>query len=205
MKAKWYLSAFILIAILFGFNKQNSLVPNQEIIVKFSSDDVTADAVSHTVASVKKALHHIGIDEVQVHELEDGVLKIAYYSTVNAAHVKSIFDDNSHLELGYIAFNKETDSKIPADQKQVQNYSLDVFEIQQQTGNALDFDGKCTLDLKNEYDRFSNPNVYILSTAIDIRETNSAVKVAYKVRRKIVVAIENMAYSIPEVRAGPLV
>lgn len=202
MRTKWYFSALIIVFTVLGICQQKNTVPNQEILVEFVNDEVTPEDILNTIATVKKTLHIVGIDNIKVEEQNNGTLKITYYSNVNVAIIKKILSKGGDSELEHIAYSEKGNSEIPSSEN-LNNYNLDVYEIQKSSGTGLDFDGKYVFEIKYEYDRFSNPNVYVPFGVIDTSAKDKVVKVAYRIRRNIAIAIDNTSHNIPEVRAGP--
>ncbi|NMH87854.1 hypothetical protein [Flavivirga algicola] len=201
MKAKWYFSTLVIALILLGVCQEQISVPNQEIVMEFIYDEVTSDEVQDAIAVVKKQLRTLGIDNVQVGEKEDGRLKITYYSDVHVASVKELLSKEKDLELDYASQNQDKgQNKIPSNENK-NSYNLDVYEIQKGTDGESDLNGIYVAELKHEYDRFTNPNLYIAK--IDSSEKDRIVGVVYKVQRHITIAIDDMSYNVPDVRAGP--
>ncbi len=204
MNVKWYTSTlFITLLTLLGVaNLQHNNVPNQEIVLQFAIDEVTSKEALNVIAIVKEQLQTIGVDNIQIQKQENGQLKITYYSDADVASVKEIFS-KEELELGYISYNeKKKNTKSPSDENSI-SYNLDIYEIQNGNDAELGLEGKSVLKLNHEYDRFSNPNVFISIGKIDDDESSSIVKVAYKLHKSIAIAIDNWSHTIPEVRAGP--
>lgn len=202
MKAKWYLSAFIIILTLLGISLQQFSVPNQEIVVQFANDEVATFETQNTIAIVKKQLQSIGVDNIQIHEVDNGKLKITYYSNVDVTSIKKIFSEKE-LEFGFTSiYHQEKSAKLPSNKKS-NTYKLDVFEIQKSNDTDWDFNGY-VLELNPENDRFFKPDVYFPAIRKDIREKKEIEKVAYIIYRNISIGIDNSSHNIPEVRAGPL-
>ncbi len=201
MKAKWYFSTLIIALTLLGVCQKQISVPNQEIVMEFVYDEVSSDEVKDAIAVVKKQLQTLGVDNIQVGEKEDGRLRITYYSDVNVASIKKIFSEEKKIELDYAPFSQDKeDTEFPTGENK-NGYSLDVYEIQKGTDGTSDLNGTYVAELKHEYDRFSNPNLYI--GKIDSSDRDKIVEVAYKVRRHITISIDDMSHSVPDVRAGP--
>lgn len=209
MKSKWYISTLIISLTLLGIVSQQQIsAPNQEIVLQFSEHEVTYDDAQNAIALVKKQLQTIGIVNVQVHEQEDGSLKIMYYSAADVASIKKIFSNETQLGFDHIACEQDDKStKFPfkSSNKKIASYNLDVFEIQKGSDLTLDLGGKFALELKADNDRFFNPNIYLSFEAIDVKGNSSGFKETYKLRRNIAIAIDNTSHIIPEVRAGPKV
>ena len=202
MKVKWHISALILLLTILGVvNQQQISVPNQEIVLQFSNAEVTTEETQTTIAIVKKQLQDLGADNIQVSEEEKGRLKITYYSDADIASIKETLSKEKKVDIDYSASNQNNKpTEFPFDN--VISYNLDVFEIQKANDVELGFDGYI-LEQKPESDRVLIPNVYFSFIEVDVREDNKIVKVAYKVSRNNAIAIENISYIIPEVRAGP--
>lgn len=203
MKTTWYFGALLILFISLGIYQNRISEPNQEIVLKFSDIDITSDEAQNAVVIVKEQLQDIGVNTIQVQELKDGQLKITYYSSVNIESVKKALSDGNHIDIEYASNNQyENIPKFPSDKK-TKNYKLDVFEIHK--GNDLDsgLNGKFVLNLKQDYDRFYNPNGYIFNNEVDARHNSEIVKKALKIFKNIAIAIDNTSCNIQEVRAGP--
>ncbi len=201
MNAKWYFSTLVIALTLLGVCQEQFSVPNQEIVMEFIYEEVSSDEVQDAIAVVKKQLQTLGIDNIQVGKKEDGRLKITYYSDVNVASIKRILSKEKNLELDYTPYNQdEKHTGFPSDENK-NGYNLDVYEIQKGTDGESGLNGTYVAELKHEYDRFSNPNLYI--GKIDSSDRDQVVKVAYKVRKHVVITIDDMSHHVPDVRAGP--
>ncbi len=203
MKAKWCFSTLIVILALFGVCQDQTAVPNQQIILQFADTEVTSDEFKSALAIVKRQLQTLGVTNIQVRKQDDGGLTISYYSTTDVAVIKRVLSNEEKVKFGYATNGQGDDqNKFPADKKS-NSYNLDVYEIQRGADASTGFGGKYVFELKQEYDRFSNPNLYTYLPKIDAGEKDKTVKVAYKINRNIAIAIDNTSHNIPEVRAGP--
>lgn len=200
MNVRRYISALIIILTLLGFSQLQMSVPNQEIVMQFTDDEVSSDDAQNAIAIVKDHLQTVGVDNIHVIAVGDGSLKITYYSDIDVADIKDILSKEDNLKLGYTSIDNES-SKLPSDEES-NSYNFDVYEIQKPSDTEWDFEGTLILELKPDGDRFSNPKVFTSVKEIKVKET--IVKVAYKVHYNIAIAIDNTSYKIPEVRAGPL-
>ncbi|MFD1163924.1 hypothetical protein [Hwangdonia seohaensis] len=203
MNSKWYFSALIVIITLFGaFSQQQTIVPNQEIVLQFTDASITPDESQKTIAIVKQQLQDLGVSNIQIKEEEGGKLKITYHSDADVASIKKTFSKEKNLILDAALNNENEDSsKLPFDENTV-SYKLDVYEIQNGHDAPWDLNGTSVVELKPESKRLSNPNLYAFINAFDVNESGE--KVAYKTHYNIAIAIDNTSHKIPEVRAGPL-
>ena len=194
MNRKWYFGALIIILTLFGASQENLTVPNQEIVLQFSSVSISSNEAQLTIANVKEQLETIGVLKVDIREEANGRLVISYFSDVTVANVK-----DSLLAVDY-ASNEDNQSDFPKEH----TYNLDVFEIIKSSDTGFGSTGKSIFEFKQDYDRFSNPNVFVSASDINEVENNVEVLVAYKQNKTIAIAINNIPHQIPECRAGPV-
>ncbi|WP_055446688.1 hypothetical protein [Lacinutrix mariniflava] len=194
MNRKWYFGALIIILTLFGASQENLTVPNQEIVLQFSSVSISSNEAQLTIANVKEQLETIGVSKVDIREEANGRLVISYFSDVTVANVK-----DSLLAVDY-ASNEDNQSDFPKEH----TYNLDVFEIIKSSDPGFGSTGKSIFEFKQDYDRFSNPNVFVSASDINEVENNVEVLVAYKQNKTIAIAINNIPHQIPECRAGPV-
>jgi len=202
MKTKWYFGTLIFILALLGVSHQEADVPNQEIIVQFTGDEVTPDATQNAIAIVRDQLQAIGVDNIQVHESEDGKLKITYYSDIDVAGIQKILSKEQGLALDYMSYDQDESSSSFPSEEDSNGYKLNVSEIQKGYDAESDFNGFLAESIPDN-ERLYYPYVHISGVEIDTRERNNAEKTAYLVHNAIAMAIDNSSHNIPEVRAGP--
>ncbi len=201
MKKKWYfgilLTAFALLVVM----QQQTVVPNQEIVLEFANVEVTSLEAQKAITIVKKQLQSIGVKNTKIsRELKNGKLTIAYYSDADVAFIKRVLSKEQHLGLDHIVYDQnQKDDQFPIDENP-NDYNLDVYEIQKSTD--VDFDGSFVLEIKQKQNR--NFSSYNFVSVIDINEVDRLIKIAQKVHTDIAIAIDNTSRTIPEVRAGPI-
>ncbi|AUC82278.1 hypothetical protein [Lacinutrix sp. Bg11-31] len=198
MKTKWYFGTLIVILALFGACQENLTVPNQEIVLQFSSTNISSSEVKLAITNVKEQLETIGVSKVDIREEANGRLVISYFSDSTVANVKDALS-TATLAI-YYASNEGNQSELPTKQ----TYNIDVFEITKSSDPGFGSSGKLLFELKQDYDRFSNPNVFVYATEATSVEKNVEVQVAYKQNKTIAIAINNIPHQIPECRAGPV-
>lgn len=198
MNTKWYFGALIIILTLFGASQENLKVPNQEIVLQFSSASVSSNDAQRAISKVKEQLETIGVSKVEVREEANGRLVISYFSDTTVANVKNALS-TATLAFDYTSNNYSL-LKLPKEEA----YNLDVFEITKSDDVGFGSTGKLILELKQDYDRFSNPNVFFYAPEVLATDKNIEVLVAYKQNRTLAFATNNILYKIPEGRAGPI-
>jgi hypothetical protein len=201
MKMKWYISTLIIALTAFGIYQNKISSPNQEILVQFGSDAVSIEQTQTAIANIKQQLQAFGVEVIQVKQSENGKLKIAYYSSNDVESIRKMLSEDHHLLLDYTNVEHHT-GKFPSDKKS-KTYNLDIYELHQSNDGSQGASGTSVLIVKQDYDRFFNPNVVLPCAIIDAGKTNRFVKEAYKVNNAIAIAIDRTSRTIPEVRAGP--
>ncbi|MFT5215444.1 MAG: hypothetical protein ACI83H_000553 [Glaciecola sp.] len=205
MNSRRDIGALIIVLTFLGVvYQQQYTLPNQEIILQFTDVKVTSADTQSTIAIVKKQLQNLGADNIQVVETKEGTLKITYYSASNVTNIKRNLSEENKLVIDCNLSNQDNEeSSFPKENSSI-SYNLDVYEIQ--NGSEADWNlvENNVLELKFDNERFFNPNFFMSAIDINDREKENIVKVAYKIRRNIALAIDNTSHNIPEVRAGPV-
>ncbi|GGX21250.1 hypothetical protein [Aquimarina muelleri] len=204
MKKKWYFGILIATLALLVVIQQQTVVPNQEIVLEFVDIEITSLEAQNAIAIVKKQLQSIGIKNTRVsEELKNGKLKITYYSDVDVEDIKKILSKERNVELDPIFYDNEDKDSFPLNENS-KDYNLDVYEIQKSTELSSDFIGKYVLEIKNEQGEYSSSNTCNFISDVDESYIDRLVKVAQIVHANIAIAIDNASHNIPEVRAGPI-
>ncbi len=204
MKKKWYFGILMTALAVLVVIQQQTVVPNQEIVLEFVNIEITSKEAQNAIANVKKQLQSIGVKNTIVSkELENGTLKIAYYSDEDVEFIKRTLSEAQNIALDHVFYDQtEEDSQFPLP-KNSKDYNLDVYKIQESTDIDSDYNGLYVLELKHEQDADSSTNLYSLITKTD-DNLDRLVKVAQKLNSTIVIAIDTISHTIPEVRAGPI-
>ncbi len=205
MKKKWYFGTLITALALLVVVQQQTVVPNQEIVLEFINIEVTSQEAQKAIAIVKKQLQSIGVNNARISkELKKGTLKISYYSDADVEFIKRILSTSQNVALDHVLYDQnESSSQFPVDENS-KDYNLDVYEIQKSTDFDSDFSGISILEIKQEQDGSYGTKTYSFVTQIDDNDISRLIKVAQKVNKNIAIAIDNTSHNIPEVRAGPI-
>ncbi|MEZ4792976.1 MAG: hypothetical protein R2783_05805 [Gelidibacter sp.] len=201
MKAKWYFSALVIVFAFLGICHNQISSPNQEILVQFNSNEVTAEQSQNAVATIKQQLQNFGVDSIHVLQGKNGELKISYHSSID---VKSIRKTLSKVVLGLdvSSIDQNKKHKKAPSKKHHRDYNLDVYELYK-TSDSNNSAGKYIVIAKQDYDRFLNSNSYPFPNQTNTNEVNGYKEPSNKFDGDIAVVINTTSYSIPEVRAGP--
>lgn len=204
MVARWCISVLIFSLTLFGVVSQQQIsVANQEIVLQFQDVDLTSKQTENTVASVKQQLQSLGAENIHVLALENGKLKITYYSDTEVSSVKETFSEENTVALHISTQTQNEDSSsFPFEDSNI-SYNLDVYEIQNGQDSGWDFDGAIGLENEPKSDRFLDPNYFPVQPN-GYQHDDMLIQVAFKIRKEITILISDPLHSIPEVRAGPI-
>jgi hypothetical protein len=204
MLARWCFSVLIFGLTLFGaVSQQQMLLPNQEIVLQFENVNLNSNQTKNAVAIVKQQLLSLGVENIRVLELENGTLKITYFSAADIASIKARFSQENEIALQLTSYCKNTESSNFPTEDSNASYNLDVFEIQKTQDSGWDVNGIISLELESKSNRFLEPNQPIAG-GIAYRHEDNLTKVAHKICREVTFIRSNTLHAIPEVRAGPL-
>jgi len=206
VKKEWYFRTLITVLALLLVMQQQTVVPNQEIVVAFDHSEVTSQEVQNAISIVKKQLESIGVKNTKIsEELHNGTLKIAYYSDADVESIKKIFSSNKSVVLDHVFYDQQNKrgNKFPLD-SDVTDFRLDVYEIQKASDIDTDFNGIYVLEIKQKQDRSYESDVSNFAIETYPNHLDKLLKVTQKVHRYIAISIDHISYKIPEVRAGPL-
>ena len=201
---KWYICTLIVTLALLSFlSKEQTIAPNQQIILQFTDNNVSSDKTQSTINTVKTQLKDLGVETIKVEKQSNGKLKISYYSTIDIASVKEKISNERTLAFdSFPKHSNKNDSEFPNSNEY--DYNVHVYELLDVDENESGLDGRFVLEPRLESDRFFNPSVYFFVNHDHEGEENRTVKVAYKVRRNITIALNHTLRYSPEVRAGPI-
>lgn len=205
MNKKWYFNVLLSALALLMVMQQQTVVPNQEIVLEFLNTEVSNLETQNAIALVKKQLQAVGVKKTRIlRGLEKGKLKITYYSDSDVAYIKKILSKEQYLGIDVVFHNnKENKGKSPLE-KSPKNYKLNVREIQKTGDFDSDFVVETVLKVTHEQVVYHGSDAFSFSTKIYIDPLHRFTEIAQKVQTKIALAINNTSRKIPEVRAGPI-
>jgi hypothetical protein len=91
VRNKWYLYTFIIALAILGISLEQNAVPNQEILIKFTTSQNSVHNTQDAIALVKSKLENVDVSNIKVEELADGTLKLSYYSDLDVSEIQKIF------------------------------------------------------------------------------------------------------------------
>ncbi len=198
MKTKWYFSTFIIIFTFLGICYNHISLPNQEIVVQFNSNEVTAEQSEKAITIIKSQLHEFGIEQVYVVKQLNGEIKFSYRSSLDVASIKNTLTEIEFLEVNSTS---DDDQQKKSNKK---NYDFDVYEIHKTEDSNSNSAGKFVVITKQEFDRYVNTNLTIPQVTIENKLCDLEAKLLEKINRNNVHITNTISHNIPEVRAGPL-
>lgn len=171
--------------------------PNQEIIITFSDTEANLSQSEHTITLVKNKLSSLEVDNIKVEQLDNGSLKVSYYSTIDVTEIKNKLSPTS----SHTVYNLENDNSDIPGENELAHYELDVYKIQDST----DMEGAAgvIVESKSESTRSSTVKVYASLHKLSERVATNQTQTAYNNHKRSDIAFINSFYNIPETRAGP--
>ncbi|MEM6721616.1 MAG: hypothetical protein AAF611_19975 [Bacteroidota bacterium] len=205
MIAKKYFSALILLIALFGFYKEQTPAPNQEIELQFTDSVVVAQDASEIITTIKKQLEALGVENIQVREHTEQTLKIAYFSQEEVDAVKELLIENGLSTTDESTESPTEDNNVYLQSAaNVDSFKIDIYELKSASDSYVGAHGKFILDLHKEYDKSPTPNSFANTNTYFSGEHNTiAIEFTYTTTNYTVIPKENISYEIPDVRAGP--
>ena len=206
MQKKWYFSTLLLALTSLIVMQQRTVVPNQEIILDFNID-ITSPEAQTAIAVVQKQLQSIGAKNTRISKGKDnGTLIITYYSDTDISCIKSLLSEKQQIVFDSI-FDEgnESDEEFP-NKKNIKEYTVAIYKIQQSTDTVLDFiSTTTTLEVQREAQAYSNASSFDVALNNNYENLQKLNKEVQKVQVKVAFASDNTSHNIPEVRAGPII
>jgi len=199
VNVKWYIGALIAIISYFVVEQQSVDVPNQEVLLTFIQGENTSSK-DLAIETVKTQLLSLGARNVTISSLDNGSLKVSYYSHLAIQNVKEQLFTSLDASSVATALNDYGNEPVKESAK---DYQIDVYEIQENVVSGFDNEGKCYFELKQDYNRGSQVLGFV-SPVVTIDSRNQLTAIAVKVRGNVLFAFNDSTYKIPEVRAGPI-
>ena len=199
MKIKLQFCVFVILLSFLGTYIEQTTIPNQQIVIQFSNADISSEDTENTIEIVKQQLQSIGVSKIEIGQQEDGKLKITYYSDADVERIQSILSKDDHFKFTH---DSGSDNSNFPKNRNAKDFELNISEIQNSSPTNWDFEGVQIVEFNQKSDRFDhlkNNN----SGQYNTIQSNSVVKVAIQVNTAVAIAIGNLAFKIPEVRAGP--
>ncbi len=201
MLQKGYITISLILLAILGASKDYSQVPNQEILLQFQQDAISASDADQAIATIEQRLASIGVSHVQVIDSGGGLLKILYYSDLESVEIARMLgaDNAFALDLTTVPFGKNSSEE---NEKEKVTYQLNVVELQSDSDAPWHLNGE-SFQYSNTKFRGDHSVVYaagrvpIITTIISVAEVKEvATAMPY-------FGYKNLQSLIPEIRAGP--
>ena len=203
MSKKWFIWTFVsALALLIAIQERVDM-PNQEIVLHFENGDVNSQEAIAALAAVKDQLEALEVLNIAVSkDSENGILRIQYYSSEKVEVVKSIISHQSELALQHVFYTKDKNESIPLD-KESNEYSISIFEIQTATDSGLEFNGAYLPEIKYITEGHLDSHIFKFNNEISLTEPDGFWDTKIKVNTSVVLNLQERSFKIPQVRAGP--
>ncbi len=183
--------------------EQSSMDSNQEIVVRFNTNSISAEEAKVAISDITAQLTAIGVEDVQISDVIDGKVKFTYYSALDVGVIKNLLYRHNKLDLGDTAFNEKGDpSQFPFGDNS-QKYRLEVIKIQTDSGSDIGFQG-LLVEVKSFADQYLKPRLALTASEIYFNPTDNFERIDPIIYPHLPELITQFEHKIPEVRAGPL-
>ena len=123
MKIRLQFGILIVLLAFFGTLVEQPIVPNQQIVVHFSDQNISDLDTEKTILNIQEELQRIGAKHVQIGYDAQGQLKITYYSESDVELIQNLLLQENFK----VSFNTNQDkSSDPSEQKDVKDYELNI-------------------------------------------------------------------------------
>ncbi len=209
MKKKWYFGFLLTALATFVVLQQQAVVPNQQIVVQFVSTQISALDAEDAIREIQSQLQTVGVTNTRISKnLHNGQLTITYYSDADVANIKQLFVDHQQLivdAVGLALSNKSTEQE-PEEQDVLKAYHLDIYEVTPDTDLVVDYNATYHV----EVDQRTDGAIQSLHTVPHLPCDTSLSLVAARLANLVAIHSTDFvhttpSYTIPEVRAGPIV
>ena len=199
MNAKWYVGTLIIILAVLGLSQGPKKASNQQIVFQFTDIELASErAHDQVLAAIIQQLQTLGIHDVEVLENDETQLRIRYYSDVDALKIKAFLCQEHQLSLAY---EHELPSDFPKEQLP-ETYKLIVVDLHQQADNGYGLHGNLVSAQNEDHRSFYPVTPLIKKVIIDLGQ-DALIGTVLRINPIAVIASDNTAHQIPEVRAGP--
>lgn len=200
MKLKMRFGFAMALVMFLGIYLANHTVPNQQILVQFSNQQLTSDEIEASIEVLTERLHNLGVDQLQIGEYHNGQIKITYYSDSDVIRIQSILGHLENVVIEYTGDHPLTNGSSNDEQ----TIKINVTEIQNPITNNWDFEGTQVIELNQKSDQY-----YFQKLKFGPSQAIIAYQETFQFKRLLnSYGNKNLStsfdYKVPEVRAGPV-
>ncbi|OZV66792.1 hypothetical protein [Winogradskyella aurantia] len=184
-----------------GAYLNHSTPPNQQILVNFTATDISSYDTKSAIENIEVVLGLQGAEKIQISELQNGQLKITYYSNTDIYRIKNALT----REIGF-HFNLDDNrehSKHTSKEQGHTDYRLKISELNGETGISWHFDATEVITPNFKSDRFSPIKLKTYARLNPSDTSNKRLVGSLVSYHPSTVYKKKNAYKIPQVRAGP--
>jgi hypothetical protein len=199
---RWYIPICLIVLAYFGISEERSTLPNQEIIVRFDGSSVGLVEARQAISEVTEKLKTIGIRQIQVSDLQNGRLKVSYYSRLDVSQVRQLFQSHGGLHVADFAKHKNpVPFQAPFGNESGSYYKLDIVKIDEDLGSNMGLHG-FPVEIKSIKDYNFIPVISLAASHTEFLGSEFE-NVSPKNYGDLSLLRTLSPHYIPEVRAGP--
>lgn len=199
MLKNWCLATFAILLTIVGVGFVPFSVPNQEIVVQFK-DVVSVEDADAAIAQVSAQLLRLGAEDVQIKRLNDGSLKITYFSAVAVSLIQETFAKQQFGVFDTTTGDKNTGLPF---QVSADAYKFTISEIG--GGTVLDNGLKGhVFEIETKSSRFYPPDFFSSASVNANEDQLFLARISITINSQPVLIVDYTSRLLPETRAGPI-
>ncbi len=197
MLKNWYLATFAILLTIVSAAFVPFSVPNQEIVVQFK-DAISLQDENAAIAQVRAKLLRLGAEDVQIKRLDDGSLKITYFSDVAVSSIQETFarDQQGLFE------NTTNNTDLPY-QDSADYYQFTIKEIGGDTAIYNGLKGH-VFEVETKSNRFYPPEFFSSASVLTKEDQLLLESISIKIGNQPEIVVDYSSRLLPETRAGPI-
>ncbi|MBO3117155.1 hypothetical protein J4050_10380 [Winogradskyella sp. DF17] len=201
MRLKLHISVLILLLALVAAYVNSTNLPNQQIVIQLTNgENPLSETEELAIERIKSTLFSNGAEQISINRLENGHLKITYFSTSEIYEIEKAL--SNEVGFGFQVGGGLPDSEVPNNHFE-SDYLLQVSELQPDHNSNWDFESTEITTSHFKTDRFTKVKHKFSGNFFYSKNTFWH---TYKTC-ETALTIENYKqspnFNIPEVRAGP--
>lgn len=201
MRSKLQIVVLILSLALMAAYVNTTNLPNQQIVVQLSNSENSIHESELAIEKIKSSLNISGAEQIAIEKLENGHLKITYFSNSEIYEIQRQLSENVDFTFGII--NDKPSSELPND-NDGKYHLLQISELSPDKNTDWGFDSIEVHISKLKGDRFTNVKQKTIGGIVCISKLLSLSGSNPISTESLTRLPKPNDYCIPEVRAGPL-
>lgn len=200
MRLKLHIPVLILLLTLVAAYVNNTNLPNQQIVIQLSNGENPLNETELAIERIKSTLFFNGAEQISIKRLENGHLKITYFSTYEIHEIEKAL--SNEVDFSFQIGAGLPDSEVPNTHFET-DYLLQVSELQPDHNSNWDFESTEVSTCHFKTDRSTNIKHKLSGNFFYSKNTFWHTYKSFQTALAIENYKQSLNFNIPEVRAGP--